>query len=88
MWLTSAATPGVLAISYSVSLETSGFSFMSRARGCPIPPAAPRTATLRWGTDSEEKPRAAVALARVLTDRRSEDLIFVGLGKMGIGQKE
>jgi len=28
---------------------------MRRARGCPIPPAAPRMATLRSGTEEEEE---------------------------------
>ena len=79
MWLMSAATPGVAAISYSDSsltkgeicadyrglsamgnqrgaagagawIPSSGMStFISNPRGCPIPPAAPRIATLRSG---------------------------------------
>ena len=44
-WERSAATPGVLAISYSASWLTSGFIFSSRLSGWPMPPAAPSTAT-------------------------------------------
>ena len=46
-WDRSAATPGVLAISYSDSEVTSGFIFTSMDRGWPMPPAAPSTATCR-----------------------------------------
>ena len=45
MWLQSAATPGVCAMSYNVSLLMKGDFFSSRDRGCPMPPAAPNTAT-------------------------------------------
>jgi hypothetical protein len=48
-WLISAATPGVPAISYNDRSVTRGLSFMRRPRGCPIPPAAPKTATFRFG---------------------------------------
>ena len=46
-WLRSAATPTVLAISYSASSDTYGCIFSSRASGCPMPPAAPSSATFR-----------------------------------------
>ena len=46
MWLKSAATPGVCAISYKESFVTPGVCLRSKERGCPIPPLAPRTATL------------------------------------------
>ncbi len=48
-WLISAATPGVPAISYKERSVTRGLSFMRSPRGCPIPPAAPNTATFRLG---------------------------------------
>ena len=46
MWLRSAATPGVFSISYKFRCEMVGICFKSSARGCPMPPAAPNTATL------------------------------------------
>jgi hypothetical protein len=49
MWLMSAVTPGVLTTSYRWSTETSGFIFISSESGWPIPPDAPRTATLNPG---------------------------------------
>merc|ERR1719205_380025 len=49
-WERSAATPGVCTMSYRLSLVTAGFSFSSRERGCPIPPLAPMTATVRLAT--------------------------------------
>jgi len=42
----SAATPGAPLISYSASSLTRGFSLRRRESGWPMPPAAPRTATL------------------------------------------
>lgn len=48
-WLISTATPGVPAISYKERSVTRGLSFMRSPRGCPIPPAAPNTATFRLG---------------------------------------
>mmetsp|Transcript_9001 Transcript_9001/g.26978 ORF Transcript_9001/g.26978 Transcript_9001/m.26978 type:complete len:228 (+) Transcript_9001:539-1222(+) len=46
-WLRSLATPGVTgATSYRLSSLTSLFIFSSRPSGCPMPPAAPRSATL------------------------------------------
>jgi hypothetical protein len=42
----SAATPGVLTMSYSDSAEMASFCFSSSDSGWPMPPAAPRTATL------------------------------------------
>lgn len=39
----SAPTPGVLTTSYRASSSTSGESFRSSDRGCPIPPEAPAT---------------------------------------------
>jgi hypothetical protein len=62
-WDRSAATPGVLAISYSDSEVTSGFIFTSMDSGCPMPPAAPSTATCthqRRGPESELRPPAVV----------------------------
>ena len=47
MWLMSAATPGVPAISKRDTSSTMEFIFMSMESGCPMPPAAPSTATLR-----------------------------------------
>jgi hypothetical protein len=47
MWLMSLATPGVPAMSYKDRSVTKGLSFIRSPRGCPIPPAAPSTATLR-----------------------------------------
>ena len=38
-------------MSYSESCDTSGDIFISRPSGWPMPPAAPRTATLRAATD-------------------------------------
>lgn len=49
MWERSAATPGVTgAMSYKASLVTRGFCFSRRAKGWPIPPAAPATTTLKF----------------------------------------
>lgn len=45
-WPTSAATPGAPRISKRESSVTRGLSLRRRDRGCPIPPPAPRTATL------------------------------------------
>mmetsp|Transcript_14876 Transcript_14876/g.49089 ORF Transcript_14876/g.49089 Transcript_14876/m.49089 type:complete len:207 (+) Transcript_14876:1489-2109(+) len=45
-WLTSAATPATLAMSYKRKSRTSGCCLRSRERGWPIPPAAPNTATV------------------------------------------
>ena len=45
-WLKSAATPGTPTTSYRASSPTSLFILRSSANGCPIPPAAPRSATL------------------------------------------
>jgi len=42
----SAATPGAPLISYSASSVTRGLSLRRRDSGWPMPPAAPRTATL------------------------------------------
>ena len=38
--------PGPPLISYRARSDTLGLSLRSRERGCPIPPAAPRTVTL------------------------------------------
>ena len=61
----SAATPGVLAISYSDSWLTSGFIFSSSDSGWPMPPAAPSTATCdhvaRAGAAALATPRKAAA---------------------------
>ena len=46
MWPTSAATPGAPLMSNSASSLTAGFSLRRRESGCPIPPPAPRIATL------------------------------------------
>merc|ERR1719457_320757 len=46
MWLRSQATPGVWATSYRASLVTLGFCLRRREVGWPMPPEAPRTATL------------------------------------------
>jgi hypothetical protein len=35
--------------------EISGFNFISKANGCPMPPAAPSIATLRSGLDSVDE---------------------------------
>lgn len=43
---THCASPGVCAMSYSDRWVTRGDCFRSRASGCPIPPEAPRSATL------------------------------------------
>lgn len=57
MWERSAATPGVTgATSKQVRAVTRGLSFISSERGCPMPPAAPRTLHL--------KPRSCCARAR------------------------
>ena len=45
-WPTSAATPGAPRMSKRESSVTRGLSLRRRDRGCPIPPPAPRTATL------------------------------------------
>jgi hypothetical protein len=47
-WLMSHATPGVPAISNNLKSETRGLSFISNPNGCPMPPAAPNTATVRF----------------------------------------
>jgi len=49
IWLISAVTPGVLTTSYKWRTETSGFIFINMERGWPIPPAAPKIATLKPG---------------------------------------
>ena len=49
-------TPGVLATSYRCKVETKGFILRRRERGWPMPPLAPRTATLNPGA----APRARV----------------------------
>ena len=46
IWLKSAATPGVCAISYNDKWDTNGLCFISRDIGWPIPPLAPNIATL------------------------------------------
>ena len=43
----SAATPGVLTMSYRLSAEIASFCFSSSDRGWPMPPAPPSTATLK-----------------------------------------
>lgn len=42
----SAATPGVCTISYNDNSVIRGDSLRSNDNGCPMPPLAPRTATL------------------------------------------
>jgi hypothetical protein len=49
VWLRSAVTPGVLKTSYKCKVDTSGFILSSKLKGCPMPPAAPNTATLNPG---------------------------------------
>ena len=69
MWLRSAATPGVPTISYRASWEISGLCLSSRDMGCPIPPAAPRTATLAWRYREETVMRSCTyvwSIARAL----------------------
>lgn len=58
----SAATPGVLAMSWRCSTDTSGFIFSSSDSGCPMPPAAPSTATCggRGASRGEERRSRAV----------------------------
>ena len=51
-WLISAATPCVWTMSYRDKCVTLGFSFNSRDIGCPIPPLAPKTATLEFAWKS------------------------------------
>ena len=46
IWLTSAATPGAPRISYKLKDDTCGSVLSNSDSGCPIPPPAPRTATL------------------------------------------
>lgn len=46
MWLRSAATPLTFAMSYKWRSETKGDIFIRSDSGCPMPPAAPRIATL------------------------------------------
>jgi hypothetical protein len=64
----SAVTPGVLTTSYRWSTETRGFIFMSNARGWPIPPDAPKMATL--------KPGAAPFARQLEPLRRGDSSIF------------
>ena len=62
-WLRSAATPATLATSYSASSVTMRFILSSRLSGWPMPPPAPRTATLlqgqAWGREGKEGGRLA-----------------------------
>ena len=48
---------GVFTISKRDNFVTKGFNFNKRERGCPIPPAAPNTATFFNETEEEEKVR-------------------------------
>ena len=57
MWLISAATPGAPRMSYRLSEVTRGSALSKRERGWPIPPPAPRTATLLRRATDEEKQR-------------------------------
>ena len=57
MWLTSAATPGAPRMSYRLREVTRGSALSKRERGWPIPPPAPRTATLVWRAADEENQR-------------------------------
>ena len=56
-WLMSAATPGVLTTSNNASSVTWGSSFNRSARGWPMPPLAPSTATLKFLTPDLETAR-------------------------------
>jgi hypothetical protein len=55
----SAATPGVLTTSNNASSVTRGSSFRRRARGWPMPPLAPSTATLKFLTPDLETARVS-----------------------------
>ena len=59
-WLTSAATPGAPRISYKLKAVTKGSCLSNSDKGWPIPPPAPRTATL-------------VKRAEEVENRREED---------------
>lgn len=56
----SAATPGVLTTSNNASSVTRGSSFRRSARGWPMPPLAPSTATLKFLTPDLETARDRV----------------------------
>lgn len=58
-YLKSAATPGELTISYKERSVTLVLFLRRRERGWPIPPAAPRTATLERLAAEVEKARLA-----------------------------
>mmetsp|Transcript_4564 Transcript_4564/g.5652 ORF Transcript_4564/g.5652 Transcript_4564/m.5652 type:complete len:110 (-) Transcript_4564:9-338(-) len=61
---TSAATPGVPTISYRLKSPTTGEFFNSKESGCPIPPAAPTTATFgRLVVDMWRMPRTRFTAA-------------------------
>ena len=78
-WLTSAATPATLAMSYRCRCSTSAVRFRSRLRGWPIPPAAPSTATVNPGLWCAGTPRAGSTwFASARTRRRlSVTMCFV-----------
>lgn len=65
-------TPGVLATSYRCRRETSGFIFSSSDRDCPMPPAAPSTATLK----PELPPFARVGMAASMLLLACEACVF------------
>merc|ERR1719348_824735 len=71
MWLRSAATPGVWAMSYSERWLTSGLFFSSRDSGWPMPPDAPSTATLAWLWDDVDRLRATATHLVGLTAREN-----------------
>lgn len=66
-WLRSAATPGVLAMSYSARSVTRRFILSSRLRGCPMPPAAPSTATFLHSMTCCRRDARADVLGRTAT---------------------
>ena len=69
-------------MSYRLRELTRGSFLRSKERGWPIPPPAPRTATLvRWGADAEKKRDEGVAKAR--TAARAN---MGGFGRDGSGQ--
>lgn len=52
-------------MSYKLKAETEGSTFKSKDSGCPIPPPAPRTATLRSARAVVENARRARVRAAV-----------------------